>query len=149
VDGVGQQGHGAGQGDDGHLEQGGDPETAEADDQSSHARLVGGDGVDALGGVVAVRREQVADRSERTLAVVVSVTVMVVDVVARDIIAVAVMVRVTAAVTVAERVGVALVVTVAMPVARVGGGHALWASAWSWRRRAAATKPSTWWSWAA
>jgi hypothetical protein len=138
VDGVGQQGHGTGQGDDGNLEDGGDAEPTDAGGQRSHARSGSRDGVHALGGVVAVRREQVTDRGNRTVAVAVNVAVaMVVAVISGDIVVVAMMVRVTQ------------VVTVVRTVARPGGVHALWTSVRSCRWSAAATRPSMSWSWVA
>jgi hypothetical protein len=114
VDGVGQQGHRAGQRDHDDLEHRGDAEAAEADDQRPHALAVGGGRVDGIGMVVAVRREQVANGGDHpgAAAVVMGVRLGAVRVV----------------VVVAQRLsrhgrgGVAVIVAV------VGGGHALRAS---------------------
>jgi hypothetical protein len=69
VDGVGQQGDRTGYGHDDDLEPGGDAEATEADGQGPQAVSVGRRGIDAVGVVVAVGREHVADRAHDTTAI--------------------------------------------------------------------------------
>ena len=73
-----KQGDRAGQGHHEHLEDGGGAEAAEADGEGPHAFSVGGGGVDDVGVVVAVGREQVTDRADDPTAVAGAVAVVVV-----------------------------------------------------------------------
>jgi hypothetical protein len=120
VDGVGEQCHRPGDGDDDELDQRGCTEHGEADDQGSHAFAVRGGGVDGGGVVVAVGGDQVANGSERGPVM-----------------------RMVVALNHAVLMRVVVVVVVVQAHERARRGRC---SAW---RSASATSASMWWSWAA